>query len=586
MACCFFMGNLYLPTINPKSNRINYRRLNRMNIAAILTTHNSAATLERVLRHLANNAIRVYAIDHGSTDATPSILATHVGKPIAEIIQKPFDGIFRLRQQLQWKSDIIQRINADWIIHIDADEILESPREGESLRGMIERMNATHYDVIDCDEFVFVPENEQADYRSADFVTTMRHYYYFAPPGRALHRAFRRSSGAPEWAHTGGHRLGLANRKLAPEKIRMRHYIGLSMDALRAQYLSRVFAVDELRKGWHHNRVATTADFIIPPPPARLFNLDEDGWRTDMPETKHLIFNQPQPYIPPAPIASIANRPAMPFIVGVGRSGTTLLRLLMDAHPDLAITPETHWLSDAITAIGSIKQLRHVIIGNTYWKDIGISDKELDAILEKHNGEKPFDTLRAIYQHYGKRFGKSRVGDKTPIHGLIMHKIAHAFPEAHFIHIIRDGRDVAVSYRDMWFGPGKDAKTAAKFWLWRIREMRQQAQFLPHYMEVRYEQLVTEPETVLRTIGEFIQLPFHRNQLRAHEHADSRLAEFGNIQHGGAVISTERRKAIFAETLNPPNDSRIGRWRTEMTKKEMADFESIAGNMLAELGYL
>src|ERR1700730_251254 len=96
-----------------------------------------------------------------------------------------------------------------------------------------------------------------------------------------------------------------------------------------------------------------------------------------------------------------------PFIVGVGRSGTTLLRLMLDAHPELAITPETHWLGEAITTLNnspaSTEPLRHILISNSYCKDMGITHEELDTILAQHNPLKPFDTLRAIYTHYGDR---------------------------------------------------------------------------------------------------------------------------------------------------------------------------------------
>jgi hypothetical protein len=505
------------------------------------------------------------------------------------VIRKPFDGVFRLQQQMEWKNAIIARLTTDWIIHLDDDEILQSPREGESLRDMIERLDAEGFDVINCDEFMFVPVSESDKHAPDSFLDTMRHYYLFAPNGLTNHRIYRKSSGMPEWQQSGGHALDLSQRRLAPEKCRKRHYVGLSLDKLRSKYLSRVFDGEELRKGWHLNRVATSVDFIVPPPRDRLFHLDTDEWHTDRPEAKHLIFREPYAYVPPKPVIETAH-PPMPFVVGTGRSGTTLLRMLLDAHPDLAIPPETQWLPDAINALdrhpGDAAALRKALTQVHQWWDMGIEDEALEDILRQHDGTKPFKTLRTFYQVYASRFGATRAGDKTPLHGLQMHKITRAFPDAHFIHVIRDGRDVALSYRNTWFAPARDVKGMAKFWIWGIREMRQQAQFLPHYMEVRYEQLVTETEQVLRQICDFIRLPFHPAQLQAHALAGVRLSELKDAQRkDGLFLPKEKRLSVFTETQKPPHTERIARWRKEMSASEMADFNAIAGNMLAELGY-
>ena len=361
--------------------------------------------------------------------------------------------------------------------------------EGESLREMIERLDGEGFDVVDCDEFVFVPLEEASE--PQDFVNEMRHYYHFSPVGRTLHRAQRLAGAGPAWSATGGHGLPLESRKLARERMRLRHYIGLSYDHLRSQYLGRVFAGEELQQGWHNNRVPTTREFIGKPEPSRLLNLDVDGWRTDRPERSHLLFRQPHRYEPPEKLPISDAHPPFPFIVGGDRSGATLLRLLLDAHPDIAMTPETRWLPGAVRKFwadpNDAAGVRAVILGEPSWVDMGISTEDLGAILAGHSSERPGDTLREIFRRYASRRGAARVGNKTPLHHLTMHEIARILPEAHFIHIIRDGRDVASSCRDLWFGPGHDIRAAAMFWMWRIRETRQQAQFLPHYLEVRYE---------------------------------------------------------------------------------------------------
>jgi hypothetical protein len=562
-----------------------------LSISAIIAVHNSGKTLSRVLRHFAENDIDVIVINHGSTDETSKIIGGFVGKPVSKIICEPFDGTFSLRRQIELKETLLLNCASDWLIHADADEVPESPRDGESLRGLIERLDPAGFDVIDCDEFVFVPCDNEDNRVGGDFVASMRRYYHFAPKGRTLHRYLRRDSAAGGWSDTGGHGLRLADLHVAPEKVRLRHYIGLSIDHLRSQYLGRVFTGDELQRGWHGNRVPTTQDFVIAPRPDRLLNLDIDGWRTDRAEQNHLVFHQPHGYSAPAKRMASADYAPMPFIVGVGRSGTTLLRLLLDAHPSLAMTPETHWLPGAIQILAhspeKIAEARVHIANEPCWRDMGVSDDRLDSIVERHDLLRPADTLRAIYRTYADRFGAAFVGDKTPLHNLHMLDIANLLPEARFIHLIRDGRDVAVSYRDLWFGPGCDVKAAALLWMWRIRETRQQAQFLPHYLEVSYEELVSRPQQALRRIAEFIEVPYDPAQLGAHAGASERLAELQDVvRPGGEVIQADRRRSIHALTSSPPDPTRIGRWKTLMTPDEIEIFEGIAGDMLSDLGYV
>jgi hypothetical protein len=559
-----------------------------LSICAVIAVHNGGKTLGPVLAHLERNRIGAHIIDHGSTDTTPEIIARCHGAPVVGVTHQEFDGVYRWKQLLELKEIIISKLAVDWVMHIDADEILESPNEGESLREMIERLDREGFDVVDCDEFVFVPLEEASEPR--DFVNEMRHYYHFSPVGRSSHRAQRLANSQFGWSATGGHRLRLDGRKLASERFRYRHYIGLSYDHLRSQYLGRVFAAEELQRGQHRKRVPTTLGFIVKPDLSRLFNVDVDGWRTDRPEQSHLLFHQPHRYEPPQKVPISNAQPPFPFIVGVARSGTTLLRLLLDAHPDIAVTPETHWLRGAIRRLladpTDAAGARNAILAEPRWVDMGISVEGLDAIFAGHSPDRPGDTLREIYRRYANRHGAARVGDKTTLHNLAMHDIARILPEAHFIHIIRDGRDVAVSYRDLWFGPGHDIRAAAMLWMWRIREARQQAQFLPHYLEVRYEALVTDPEKVLRDIARFIDLPFDPVQLTAHLRAEERLGEFRDVTRHGRLETGEMLRGIFKLNSSPPDPSRVGRWASEMDPADVATFERIAGDMLTDLGYV
>jgi hypothetical protein len=284
-----------------------------------------------------------------------------------------------------------------------------------------------------------------------------------------------------------------------------------------------------------------------------------------------------------------ANLPA-PIIVGVGRSGTTLLRLMLDAHPDVAIPTETHFLADLqldkLSRLSHDEFLRIVTEGMT-WPNLVLDKTEFSAAVRAIQPFSAGAALRCFFRSYAALFGKSRWGDKTPRYRSCMSTIQSVLPEAHFIHIVRDGRDTALSYRGLWFGPGDDIATQARFWVAEIEAARRQAPELLHYREVRYEDLVAQPEATLRSLCLELQLPFEPVMLEYHYHAADRLAEFKHVfgPEGVALPDLRGFVAIHSLTNRPPDVGRVGRWQIEMPDEDQRLYESIAGPLLRELGY-
>jgi hypothetical protein len=283
--------------------------------------------------------------------------------------------------------------------------------------------------------------------------------------------------------------------------------------------------------------------------------------------------------------------PPAPFVVGVGRSGTTLLRLMLDAHPALAIPPESHFIPDLATA-GAGGPLTpeaavEVISSVRQWGDFGFTREELLSALHE---AAPLDTARAVrafFGAYAARHGKERWGDKTPIYVESMPAIAAAVPEARFIHLIRDGRAVALS-RSTWSeGEAPDPVKAARRWKRRINRARGDARGLPHYIEARYEDLVLDTEATLRRVCEFVELEYDGAMLSYHERAEERLSELGDLPAGGGKgeRAGEDRLAIHELTKEPPKRERVARWKAEMSPQDQASYEAEAGDLLAELGY-
>lgn len=282
--------------------------------------------------------------------------------------------------------------------------------------------------------------------------------------------------------------------------------------------------------------------------------------------------------------------PPVPFIVGASRSGTTLLRMMLDAHPDLAIPPETHFVKrlahQCERARWPTEQFIESIRTSENWADFGIDGGEFSRRVR---AIVPFDlgaALRVFYTLYAERFGKARWGDKTPGYVQRMTLIQQLLPEARFVHLIRDGRDVALSVQSLWFGPAT-LHDASGWWVERITQARAQAASVPAYLEIRYEDLVLEPERTLRDVAAFLDLPWDDVMLAYHERAEQRLAESTSPGRGkrAAAVDDAARRNMHALTAAPPNRQRIGRWEREMDDASLIEFERVAGDLLVELGY-
>lgn len=229
-----------------------------------------------------------------------------------------------------------------------------------------------------------------------------------------------------------------------------------------------------------------------------------------------------------------------------------------------------------------------MLFGEWDWR---LRDFQIDnaALSRDVRGLQPFSTteaLRLVYRSYAAKFGKRRWGDKTPSYLWHMPLVASVLPEARFIHVIRDGRDVWQSIRSLWFGPDTVEETAA-WWRDAIGIARRDGARVPHYLEVRYEQLLRDPETVVREVCAYLELEWAPEMLRYHKRAATRIAEVVSDYwvEGRLLATTAERHRIHNLTASPPDTARIGVWRKELAPSEVAAFEAIAGQRLVELGY-
>ena len=278
----------------------------------------------------------------------------------------------------------------------------------------------------------------------------------------------------------------------------------------------------------------------------------------------------------------IEGQNVFPFFVGAARSGTTLVRAMFDSHPELSIPGE----SGFITRLGRRAPRRYERNGTfateIFWSDLAshrgfqrweVDQAELRARLQQPGVQSFADAIRRIYEWYAGSHHKSRYADKTPNYVSDIPFLARLFPEAKFIHIVRDGRDVALSHLSIskW-GPGT-VEDAASEWRRRVEAGRRAGERLGpgRYLEVRYEDLVRDPESALKPVCDFIGLDFDAEMLWYFEKVESILGADYPLAHHQSVAL--------------PPTSNLRDWRSQMPRGQVARFEALAGSTLREMGY-
>jgi hypothetical protein len=260
------------------------------------------------------------------------------------------------------------------------------------------------------------------------------------------------------------------------------------------------------------------------------------------------------------------------FIVGSARSGTTLLRLMLNAHSRVAVPPESRFICEFWTGETEIDVTDYLtrLAAHERYQLWDLPIHTVRAEIGDRDRMRFAEAIDATFHAWARVDGKSRWGDKTPRHIECMPLILSLFPTARFVHLVRDGRNVALSYADVPFGPKTVAK-AADLWERRVRiGMREGRSMEPgHYIEMVYEDLVEDPLGEVKTLCEFIDLEFEPGMLDYTENARS------------AMLPS-------AKVLNPHVSEKpraVRTWQTEMPNEHVEIFEAVAGDTLSELGY-
>ncbi len=264
------------------------------------------------------------------------------------------------------------------------------------------------------------------------------------------------------------------------------------------------------------------------------------------------------------------------LVLGVRRSGTTLLRVMLDRNSELAVPDESYFIPQLAD-----RHLRHVE-PDEFVDDLRRIDTladwsvPLDKVRARLTERMPIGAaIATVYEVYATERGKARWGDKTPMYMQNLRLLERLFPDALFVHLIRDGRDAALSFLSMpkgvmtetWMQPRHAAGFACQ-WRTEVKAARRLGRRVggERYLEVRYEDLVGEVEPVLRRISEFARIPY-----------EPAMADYvGDVD----VAAKPHQQSL----MQPPTPG-LRDWRLQMSPADVGAFDQVAGDLLDELGY-
>lgn len=274
---------------------------------------------------------------------------------------------------------------------------------------------------------------------------------------------------------------------------------------------------------------------------------------------------------------SVTQKPPF-FIVGAHRSGTTMLRLMLNNHPHLAVPYESDFITlfyHKLPEYGdlgrqdNVTKLLHDICANPHVKKGKLIEDPQEILA--HPITTYADLVQEIFTTYAQKKGKQRWGDKTPGYVTELDVVWKLFPGCRIVHLVRDGRDVAVSLRGLEWG-SSHIPSVAEDWRWKTTLGHKVGAVLgEHYLEVHYEDLVLKTAETLRTICAFLQEPYDEALLAFHERAEGEMPAESIKWHQNSV--------------RPPDPNIVYAWKHKMSIADRIIFEDIAGPTLAMFGY-
>lgn len=254
------------------------------------------------------------------------------------------------------------------------------------------------------------------------------------------------------------------------------------------------------------------------------------------------------------------------FLTGFARSGTTWVNRLMLDYFDAGFVNEGQFIIGFgrrirrygdLAIAGNRERLVRDLAKDRFFSILS-SNYKVDMDWNRISGSAGTfaEVVKDILSQIAEQTGKRRIGSKYPVFGRHLDLLNELFPDCRVIHVVRDGRDCALSHKHVTWGH-QNTYSAAAHWRAYIRMTRHSAKAMAdRYLEVRYEDLLLEPQATMRTLERFIT---------------------GTLEYE----ITKR----FVEDGRLLKTDRAGRWRRDMPTRDQAIFEAVAGDTLKRCGY-
>lgn len=266
------------------------------------------------------------------------------------------------------------------------------------------------------------------------------------------------------------------------------------------------------------------------------------------------------------------------FIIGAERSGTTLLMMMFNSHSELAIPYESYFITEIYDSLanpddlGPLEERQELldrILDHPWVKRWHPELPKQDFHLQECQSYA--DLVSSVFSQFANLQGKPHWGDKTPGYTSRIDVLNRLFPRSRFIHIIRDGRDVASSLRKLWyrgqFIPGLE------YWAEVVSLARKMGSMLPEerYTEIRFEDLVSSPEAELRHLCHFLGLPFEAQMLEYYKYS--------------ASVVGHRIEKHHKNLLRRPTTDQCFKWKQNLGRGEQALADFLIGKQLSAFNY-
>jgi hypothetical protein len=275
------------------------------------------------------------------------------------------------------------------------------------------------------------------------------------------------------------------------------------------------------------------------------------------------------------------------FVLGRPRSGTTLLRTLFDAHPNVAIPVECAFIMNTAPKYRDITFWTPEIILD-FFSDIqkhikfdtwNIDLDKLRTDLLAAQGENTFQTIcKLVYYSHISLFPKEDIrwiGDKNPVYATYVPLLLSLFPDAKFIHLTRDPRDNIISLKNVDF-EGPFTALLAYRWQHSARKLFYIKKKRPNqFYTIRYEDLVREPQRFYREMCDFLSLPYYDHVFEFYKKQDEAMKKF----------DTEKIMKYHKSLFSPINTKKVDLWKTELPELDIRICEFVCGRWTEKSGY-